>query len=317
MSFSSDAKLELARLLPSERCCALAELGAILRAEGWSPPEGAGGFAFTVGSPAAARKVYLLLKGVGFPGQASIERGSRLGQRRAYRVSLSGQARPLIAAVEEVLGGSLEGASIPQRECCRAAYLRGAFICRGSLSTPARDYHFEVSADRPDTARSVVAALRSFDLPARSARRKSVYVAYLKESEAIVAALSLMGAHGALLEFENVRIVKGMRNHVNRLVNCETANVDKTVNAATSQLEAIRFLERTRGLGALPAPLREVALLRLEHPYASLRELGELLTPPVTKSGVSYRMKKIERLAEKARRESQEGDRGGPGNFSP
>lgn len=298
MSFSSDAKLELAQLLPREQCCALAELGAILRVEGWTGQGEPRSFALSVGFPAAARKVYLLLKAVGFLGQAEIERRARHRQRRAYRVRAVGDVEGLTGAVEGALGGPIEGASIPKQECCRTAYLRGAFICRGSLSAPARDYHFEISVDRFEAAKSIVAALRSFDLPARSARRKASHVVYLKESDGIVGALSLMGAHGALLQFENVRIVKGMRNHVNRLVNCETANVDKTVNAASSQLDAIRLLERTKGLDALPLPLREVARLRLEHPYASLRELGELLTPRVTKSGVSYRMKKIERLAE-------------------
>lgn len=298
MSFSSDAKLELAQLLPRERCCALSELGAILRVESWSNGRRPRGFSLSVGFGAAARKVYLLLKGVGFAGQAEIERSARQRQRRAYRVRAAGEVEELVVTVEGALGGPIEGAAIPKRECCRMAYLRGAFLCRGSLSAPARDYHLEFSVDRREAARSIVAALRSFDLPARSARRKSAHVVYLKESDGIVAALSLMGAHGALLEFENVRIVKEMRNRVNRLVNCETANVQKTVDAASSQLDAIRFLERTKGLDALPQPLREVARLRLEHPYASLRELGELLTPRVTKSGVSYRMKKLERLAE-------------------
>ena len=306
MSFSSDAKLELAQVMPPGRCCALAELGAILRAEGWTGQSGAEGFAVTAASPAVARRVYRLLKAAGFPGRAEVAPRARHGPRRAYTVRAGGDARAVVSQIEEVIGGPLGGASAPGRECCRAAYLRGAFLSRGSLAAPARGYHFEVSPESLAAAESIEEALRSFGLPARLAERKGGHVVYLKESEAIAQALSLMGAHGALLHLENVRIAKEMRNRVNRLVNCETANVDKTVNAAGAQLEAIRVLERTVGLEALPEHLRELARLRLEHPYASLRELGELLEPRVTKSGVSYRMRQIERLAARLRT-----DRGG------
>lgn len=300
MSFSSDAKLELVQVMPSGRCCALAELGAILRAEG-AGHGGGEGFAVTVGSPAVARRVHRLFRAAGFPGRAEIARRARHGARRTYTVRTEGDGPAVLSRIEEAIGGPLECASVPGRECCRAAYLRGAFLSRGSLAAPSRGYHFEVSLEGDAAAESIEEALRSFGLPARSAERKGARVVYLKESEAIAQALNLMGAHGALLQLENVRIAKEMRNRVNRLVNCETANVDKTVTAAGAQLEAILVLERTVGLEALPAHLRELARLRLEHPYASLRELGELLAPRVTKSGVSYRMRQIERLAAKVR----------------
>lgn len=317
MSFSRDAKLELAQVIPPERCCALAELGAILRAEGWTGAGALERFAVTVGSPAAVRRVYRLLRAAGFSGRAEIGRRIRHGSRRAYTVHAEGEVGDLLSAIEEALSGPVAGGSVPGRECCRAAYLRGAFLARGSLSAPARGYHFEVSLERGPVVASVEKALRAFGIPARSAERKGAPVVYLKESEAIAQALSVMGAHGALLHLENVRIAKEMRNRVNRLVNCETANVDKTVNAAGAQIDAIRFLEETVGLAALPAHLRELARLRLEYPYASLRELGELLEPRVTKSGVSYRMRQIERLADAVRagaRSPRGGEWSHPGN---
>lgn len=306
MSFSSEVKAELARVIPRERCCQAAELAAVFRSEGVSSPEEgtSGNLAVALGHAAVARKVYRLLRMMGCQATLEIGKGRRRPQTRAYRVEVAAGAsslwREIKAAVSEEEG-------IPDQVCCQRAYLRGFFICRGSLSSPEKNYHLEITVDRRSAAQSLSACLVALGLDGRLSQRKRAYVVYLKESEQIVEALKLMGASSATFAMENIRIVKGMRNRVNRLVNSETANVDKTVNAALSQLDAIRVLEERIGLEALPRHLAALARLRLQHPYASLRELGELLNPKVTKSGVKYRMNRLLAYARKLVEEEGQG----------
>lgn len=301
MSFSSEVKDELAREMPSDSCCLAAELAAAFicqGATGWEPSSSPGP-AVALSHPRIARKVYLLLRQLGCQASLNIGKGRRRPKDKAYRVEVTQGAEGLWRQVQEAIPGGLEGGGAPASDCCRRAFLRGAFLCRGSLSAPEKTYHLEITVDRESAARSVNACLAGLGLEGRVSRRKGAHVVYLKESEQIVEALKLMGAHSATLELENVRIVKGMRNRVNRLVNSETANVDKTVAASLSHLEAIRVIEERMGLDALPESLAALARLRLSQPYASLRELGELLTPKVSKSGVNYRMNRLLRLARK------------------
>lgn len=188
-------------------------------------------------------------------------------------------------------------AGIPRKKCCRRAYLRGAFLVSGSITNPERTYHLEFSSEQSRVADKILAALWSLDLEAGLTQRKGSLVVYMKDGGQIASLLGLMGAHSALLHFENVRVMKEMRNQVNRLVNCETANVDKTVKAAVAQLEDIELIDSVIGLEELPPKLREVARLRREHPYASLQELGELMRPKLSKSGVNYRLRQIREKA--------------------
>ena len=145
--------------------------------------------------------------------------------------------------------------------------------------------------------------INSFNLRSKVIQRKNSFIIYIKESEQISDLLSIMGAHSALFELENIRIMKEMRNNVNRLVNCETANLSKTVNAAVRQVESIKFIQSEIGLKRLPKNLREIAELRLNYPDESLKELGEMLDPPVGKSGVNHRLRKIEKIAGELRNE--------------
>ena len=186
-----------------------------------------------------------------------------------------------------------------QKECCRRSYLRGIFLGGGSVNNPGGTYHLEVITGDERHAEAISSLLRQFGLSAKISSRKQWYVVYLKDSEQIVKCLNLMGAHTALLEYENTRIYKDMRNTVNRLVNCETANLNKTVNAAMRQSENIRAIARLIGIEKLPHSLREVAELRLNYPDASLKELGEMMDPPLGKSGVNHRLRKLDNLAEK------------------
>ena len=195
---------------------------------------------------------------------------------------------------------TVEGLLI-QQSCCKRAYIRGAFLASGSISDPEKSYHFEVVCRTMEQAKQLQDVINSFEMEAKIVERKKHFVVYLKEGSQIVDILNVMEAHVALMNLENVRILKEMRNSVNRKVNCETANISKTVNAAVKQLEDIVYIRDTIGLDALPDGLREMAELRLEYPEAPLKELGTYLNPPVGKSGVNHRLRKISTIAETER----------------
>ena len=184
-----------------------------------------------------------------------------------------------------------------QQPCCKRAFLRGAFLASGSMSDPRRAYHFEIVLRTEPLAMQLLDAMGSFDVDAKVVERKGNHVAYVKEATHIVDLLNIMEAHSALMNLENIRIVKEMRNSVNRRVNCETANISKTVGAAVRQMEDILYIRDKKGLESLPDNLREIALLRLEYPDASLKELGTYLSPPVGKSGVNHRLRRISEIA--------------------
>ena len=191
--------------------------------------------------------------------------------------------------------------SPPRKTCCRKAWLRGAFLGGGSINRPEVEYHLELVTQNEGFAGTLTAALKSFGLTSGRTTRKQDTVVYLKEGDAITSFLGVVGAHEALLEFENVRIVKGMRNQVNRLVNCETANLAKTVNAAVRQIEGIRLLISRRGIDSLPRSLKAVAELRLANPEATLQELVEAYDGGISRSGLSHRLRALERMAEELR----------------
>lgn len=186
-----------------------------------------------------------------------------------------------------------------QRTCCRRAFLRGAFLLSGSMSNPRKSYHFEIVCADPERAARIQKQFGCFGVAARTVARKNHVVVYLKEGSQIVDALNIMGAHASLMQLENVRIIKEMRNDINRRVNCETANIHKTVNAAYRQQETIRFLQQNGLLEGLPQQLQEIAALRMEYPQAPIKELGTLCQPPVGKSGVNHRLRRLEEIAGK------------------
>ena len=192
---------------------------------------------------------------------------------------------------------------VVRQTCCRRAFIRGAFLAAGSISDPEKSYHLEIVCASEKTALKIQELICGFSMDAKIVRRKKSYIVYLKEGEQIVDILNIMEAHVALMELENVRILKEMRNSVNRKVNCETANINKTVSAAVKQVEDITYLRDTIGFEKLSEGLEEVALARLSYPDATLKELGELLSPPVGKSGVNHRLRKLSELAEKVRQE--------------
>ena len=198
--------------------------------------------------------------------------------------------------------GTLHQQSYPsgRRKCIRA-FLRGAFLGGGSISDPEKNYHMEFVTNNEDFANSLKDLINSLGFNSKIVSRKNNYVVYLKESEQISDLLSIIGAHNALLSLQNTKIVKEMRNNVNRIVNCETANLSKTVNAAVRQVENIRFIQETIGISSLPENLQEIARIREEYEDMTLKELGEMLNPPIGKSGVNHRLRKIEEIANKLR----------------
>ncbi len=184
------------------------------------------------------------------------------------------------------------------QECCKRAYLRGAFLSAGSVNDPAKNYHFEIICRTEDTAARLKKVMEGLGLAPGITDRKGASVIYLKEAESIVTALGLMGASRAVLAFEDARVLKDMRGQVNRHVNCETANISKTVGAGLRQIEAIRRIEQERGLDSLPDGLKALAILRLENPDLPLAALGELADPPLGKSGVNHRLRRIVEISE-------------------
>jgi len=187
--------------------------------------------------------------------------------------------------------------------CCKRAFIRGAFISSGSLCNPERNYHLEFVESSLEFAEDLKNIINSFSVESKVVKRKKYYVIYIKEGEQIVELLNIMSAHKALMDLENVRIIKDVRNNVNRIVNCETANLNKVVLASVKQREEIEYIKNTVGLSYLPKQLEEIALLRLKYPDFSLKELGEMAIPPVGKSGVNHRLKRIINIAENLREE--------------
>jgi len=306
MSFSTITKEELARLESKKRCCQLAELAALVRMDGTLQISTNQKYSLNVVTESApvARKIYYLAKtrlnlAVGIV----VRRKLRLKKNNSYLVKLYPQGigdlqkLGLLNKDGEILAGIDQ--SLIKRRCDQKAYLRGAFLAGGSISNPEGNYHLEIITNDILLANDITELLHKFDLNAKISTRKNFQVIYLKESEHIFEFLALIGAHQAVFEFENIRILKGMRNQVNRIVNCETANLNKTVDAAVRQLENIRLIQNTIGLKALPENLLEIAVLRLEYPDLSLKELGELLHPKVGKSGVNHRLRRIDEIAAK------------------
>ncbi len=190
-----------------------------------------------------------------------------------------------------------------ERQCCKRAFLRGAYLCIGSMSNPGKSYHLEFDCVLEDEARLIHELIAAFDIPAKIAVRKKYHIVYIKEGSSICDILNVMGAHVSLMDFENHRIVKEVRNSINRKVNCETANIAKTVTAAAGQVRDIMLIQETWGLEELPENLQELAKLRLEYQEATLQELGDLLTSPVGKSGVNHRLRKLNEIAESIRKQ--------------
>ena len=310
MSFSNEIKNELAHLEPETKCCEIAELAGLVRMDGTILIGNKNGIGLELNTEnaAVARKAFKGLKKLfHVETEITVQRRNRLKKNNVYLVRVPGQ--PKVMEVLDALGLMKDGLmynpeiskTLVKKECCKRSYLRGVFLGAGSLSDPQNSYHLEIVANSEEYAASLVELIETFGLHPKISGRKNVLLVYLKESEQIADFLNIIGAHKALLELENIRIQKEMRNQVNRLVNCENANLNKAVDAACRQKMNIEFVQKYHGFESLPEGLRAVAEARLENPEVSLKELGQMMTPPLGKSGINHRMRKIEELADELR----------------
>ncbi len=314
MSFSSEVKEELSRHIGSGRHCRIAEIAAIINICGKIKITNNREITVKVQTEnaAVARKYFTLLKKTfNINVEVLIRKNTQLKKSRIYVMYITNtdQAMKVLKAIGIAAFGD-DGRLrifnhinplIVQSTCCKRAYIRGAFLGSASLSDPEKTYHLEFVSQHKNQSNELRKLINSFGMDAKIIMRKKYYITYLKEGSQIVDLLNIMEAHVALMNLENVRILKEMRNNVNRIVNCETANLKKTVSAAVRQVEDIQYIEHTVGLHTLPEPLEVMARIRLEHTSATLKELGILLDPPVGKSGVNHRLRKISDIAEKIR----------------
>lgn len=309
MSFSSTVKEELVRLPLGKSCCMLHEIGALTQTSGSLALRGGGKVRVTyrVENAALARRIFLLIRTrLGITPALHFVQHARLGGRRSCILTLDDEAaQKLLLALhmmEEENGVLSLKRTVPRhamtRQCCRRAFIRGAFLGAGSITSPEKGYHFEIIAADAGLKKTLLKLLEKAELPGRSVPRKNTEIVYLKDSQHIADVLALMGAHQGLMAFENTRVRKNVRNQVNRVMNCDQSNMEKQLDASQRQVEAIKALAIAKGLDSLPPSLKEIAYLRLEKPEANLKQLGDLLDPPIGKSGVNHRLRRLMALAQ-------------------
>ncbi len=291
---------ELSRVEFECEDCKKAELSALVRIEGRLSANYR--LELTTETASVARLIVSLIHDVEGLKTEITTRRSTLHKSYNYLITVPAQIglRDALVDLGIVSDSGLE-LGIPHellaKLCCRAAYLRGAFIGGGFIADPRGDFHFELTTDHEELARGLVELMAAFDIQAKATRRRGSYIIYLKGANQIADVLAVTGAHRGVLAMENVRVTKSVRNDVNRRLNAEMANQTKSIDAAMGQIRAIKTLIDKRGLESLPPALQDLAVLRLEHPDVSLRELGELADPPLSKSAVYHRIRRIEALA--------------------
>lgn len=312
MSFATETKNELARITPEKKCCMLAEIAGFLRVSGSLRLAGGGRFkiVITTENPAVARHYKRLIKDY-FQVDTELEIGEAAGPKkgRAYMLTIDPQMRSEqilretgILLVREGNNYISDGiySDIIRSKCCRKAYLRGIFMGAGTVNDPNNSYHLEIVCASRNLAADLKKMVNSFvDLSVKISERKGRFVVYMKNYQYIRDTLAIMGAHTKVFEFENVQIKKELVNDTVRLTNCDNANTDRTLDASQRHIENIRKIQENMGLSALPEKLQVVAILRLENPDANLTQLGEMMNPPMKKSGINNRLKKIEEIAKR------------------
>jgi len=303
MSYSSRTKDELCRLEPDSVCCLLAELSGIISVAGSVILRGGGDKRLSIETEniAVARRTFRLLHDV-FDVQPQLVtlRRARLGGRSAHRIEISGDEASFVL---EGCGISvMQRRGVPReitvRKCCRMSFLRGVFLASGSVTDPEKEYHLEFVLGDEAFALAVQKLIARFDLDAHMTMRRQMTLVYLKGQSEITDMLSILGAQSARFAMEDAFIRKELRNNANRAVNCDSANVQRSVTAASRQTQAIERLIAAKGESSLPPALLQTAKLRLRYPEVSLEELGNLCDPPVGKSGVNHRLRRLEKMAQ-------------------
>lgn len=312
MSFSMETKNELAHVEPDKKCCMLAEIAGFIRMCGSIRLAGGGKFRIvtTTENPAVARHYKKMVKEYfGIDTDLEVGQGNTLKKGRAYLLTIGPEnlsdqilRETGILMVKEGMNFISDGIydGLIRTKCCKRAYLRGIFLASGTVTDPEKGYHLEISCTSQILANDVRKLINSFvDLHPKVSARKKNYAVYVKEAEQIKDILALMGASSQIFAFENVRMTKEIRNQANRINNCDNANIDKVLNASEKQLAWINKIKEKKGLEFLTQKLYDVAMLRLDNPEASLQELADMMDPPMKKSGINNRFRKIEEIASK------------------
>lgn len=310
MSFAAGVKKELTHL-EVHREHAKAELAALIRMNGTVSLVDKK-FILNVHSEnaAIARRIYVLLKDhFKVESELLVRRKMKLKKNNVYIVRLKQGTKEVLAdlsIMDDMLYQGHVSKEISENTQKTKSYLRGAFLAGGSVNNPETSrYHLEIYSSYEEHNEDICWMMNQFGLNARTIGRRNGFITYLKEAEKIADFLALIGATNAMLKFEDIRIVRDMRNSVNRLVNCENANLNKTIDAASKQIENIEYLDQVIGLESLPEKLKEIAVLRLEHPDVTLKELGDLVpSGKISKSGINHRLRKLNEMAEKNRAQS-------------
>ncbi len=308
MSFSSSIKDELIRITDEKDCCRKAEIAGILRTGLMLRKyRESRALVFITEHASLSRYLFTNVKNyIKTSPEIFGEKSTRFKKHVVYRLNFNKMLKlEYFNLFLQSIGLNMdlnEGRIVYNdydisERCCVRAYIRGGFLAVGSITSPEKAYHIELSFADVVLANEYMQFMEQFGLKPKNISRKGYEIVYMKEGQDIVDFLNVIGAHRALMEMENIRILKDMRNQVNRIVNCETANLEKTVNASLRQVECIKYLDEVIGIENMPVGLKEIARLRLEFPEASLSELGNMLTPPLGKSGVNHRLRKLEKIA--------------------
>ncbi len=302
MSFSSIAKGEICRTVPGGECCDLAELSAFLHTAGAINISG-GTLTLHIDTEnaAVARRAFSIVKRL-YGVNAKMEMHTNpLKGNHIYSLVIGEDSARMVAVdthlIEEGGISFSADASFLKNRCCRISFLRGAFLGGGSITNPEKRYHMEFVCGQKEFAGDLLNIIKGLGISAKMIPRGRTFVVYLKEGDPIVTLLTMMGAHSSILSIENIRIMKSVRNTVNRKVNCETGNLSKTVNASLKQQESIEYIRTHLGLEKLSPGLREVAEARLNNPEATLEELAEILGA-ASKSGINHKLRKLNNIAE-------------------
>lgn len=313
MSFSIKVKNELANHISNATHCRIAELAALISMCGSVIIDENNNYKIRIKTetqPTAEKIKKLLWKTFKVDVDISTRENaySKVGRTYTLLVGDHQQALKILQATKLINENNEIGENfsitnniVIMKDCCKRAFIRGAFMAAGSISDPNKSYHFEIKCNSEKKAKQLIELLENYNIDGKMVARKGGYVVYIKEGEGIVDVLNVMEAHVSLMEMENVRILKGMSNYYNRQVNCETANIKKTVATSVRQIDDIDFIIQNNGIDYLPEKLQDIAWVRKENPDASLQELGEMLDPPLGKSGVNHRLRKICQIAQELR----------------
>ena len=311
MSFAGDTRSEIAHIECTDICCARSELCAALMASGGISYHGRGkyGLSLTASDATIVRRYFTMVKRFfDVTGELRVLKTDQLSGMTRYQLVLPEEKS--LQLLEELQLLDPEGLfgirdtctpQILENDCCKAAFLRAAFMFCGTITNPERAYHIEFSAPNEQFAQNIMELLRKFEINAKNTCRKAKEVVYLKGSDGITDVLTLLGAYKSMLEMENIRIKKGLHNQVNRQMNCDSSNINRSMLTAERQIADITYIDEMLGLDKLPKTLRDVAQARLENPEISLSGLGELMVPELGKSGVNSRLRRLTDIANRLR----------------